>query len=305
MSDEADAGGSQQTWTVLDLLRWTAQHFESRGIETARLDAELLLAHALGTSRLRLYLDFEKPVLEEERARFRELVRHRASERVPVSQLLGEKEFWSLNLKVSSDVLTPRPDSETLVSAALDRLPDPDGAYRVLDIGTGSGAIALAIAHERPKAMMTATDISTAALQIAGVNADQLQLSDRIRFLEGSLFEPVRGEEFDLVVSNPPYLARSEAGELPPELDHEPEEALFGGEDGFALLRPLVGAVVAHLVDGGGFAVELSPGQEDSVAQWCMEAGLVEIETLRDLARQPRVVAARRGARGPQRHLED
>jgi len=305
MSGDGDAPGSKQAWTVLDLLRWTTGHFESRGIETARLDAELLLAKALGTTRLRLYVDFEKPVLEEERARFRELVRRRASERVPVSQLLGEKEFWSLTLKVSSEVLTPRPDTETLVAAALDRLPDPDGAYRVLDIGTGSGAIALAIATERPKAQITATEISTAALQIARENADKLQLNDRIRLLEGNLFEPVRGEEFDLVVSNPPYLARAGAEDLPPELGHEPEEALFGGEDGFALLRPLVGAAYAHLVEGGGFAVELNPGQEESVAQWCLEAGLVEIETLHDLARRPRVVAACRPAREPRRRGED
>jgi release factor glutamine methyltransferase len=297
MSGDGETRGPEQAWTVLDLLRWTTGHFESRGIDTARLDAELLLAHALGTTRLRLYVDFEKPVLEDERARFRELVRRRASERVPVSQLLGEKEFWSLTLKVSSAVLTPRPDSETLVSAALDRMPDPDGAYRVLDIGTGSGAIALALATERPKARITATEISTAALQIARENADQLQLSDRVHFVEGSLFEPVRGEEFDLVVSNPPYLARSGAEELPPELDHEPEEALFGGEDGYAILRPLVGAAARHLVEGGGFAVELNPGQEESVAQWCLEAGLNEIETLRDLARRPRVVAARRPVR--------
>jgi release factor glutamine methyltransferase len=297
VSDEGGARASERIWTVLDLLRWTIPHFESRGVETARLDAELLLAHALGSSRLRLYVDFEKPVLEEERARFRELVRRRASERVPVSQLLGEKEFWSLSLKVSSDVLTPRPDSETLVSAALDRLPDTDAAYRVLDIGTGSGAIALAIATERPKAQITATDISEAALQIARENAEELQLSDRIRLLEGSLFEPVRGEEFDLVVSNPPYLARSGAEAFPPELEHEPEEALFGGEDGFAVLRPLVTEAYASLVEGGSFAVELNPGQEESVAQWCLEAGLVEIETLRDLAGRPRVVAGRRVAR--------
>ena len=108
-------------------------------------------------------------------------------------------------------------------------------------------------------------------------------------------------EEFDLVVSNPPYLARSGAEALPPELEHEPEVALFGGEDGLELLRPLVGAAAAHLVDGGGFAVELGPGQEEAVEQWCMEAGMAEIETLRDLARRPRVVAARRGARRPDR----
>jgi len=135
-----------RVWTVLELLRWTTDYFERNGIDTARLDAEILLAHALEIDRLRLYVDYEKPVLAEERDRFRALVQRRASERVPVSLLLGEREFWSLPFRVSGDVLTPRPDTETLVEAALSKVADVESEVRILDLGTGSGAIALSLA---------------------------------------------------------------------------------------------------------------------------------------------------------------
>ncbi len=284
----------ERSWTVLELLRWTTSHFQDKGIEGARLDAECLLAHALGTSRIKLYVDFEKPVMAEERARFRELVRRRAADRVPVSQLLGEKEFWSLPLRVTSDVLTPRPDTETLVSGILDRLPERDGEYRILEIGTGSGAIALALAHERPKAKVVATDISPSALQIAEENAEKLQLRERVSFVEGDLYGPVSGQWFDAVVSNPPYVARSEAASLPPELAHEPEVALFAGEDGLEVLRPLVARVGEVLQPGGWLAVELDPRQVEPVRASCLANGLEEAEVLRDLARRDRVVVARR-----------
>ncbi len=285
-----------RSWTVLELLQWTEGHFQERGIETARLDAEVLLAHSLGIPRLQLYVDFEKPIAEPERAGFRELVVRRGRDRVPVSQLLGSKEFWSLELDVTSDVLSPRPETETLVEAALSRLPDPEATYRILDLGTGSGAIALALARERPAAHVTATDISPKALQIARVNADKLQLSDRLRLLEGDLFGACPGEQFDLVVSNPPYVAERERGGLPPELAHEPEVALFGGEDGHAVLTRLVAGVSSALSPGGVFAVEVGDGQAERVAKECSEKGLDEVEILRDLARRPRVVTARRKA---------
>lgn len=287
MSDE-------RSWTVLELLQWTEEHLRKHGVESPKLDAECLLAHALGSQRLQLYVDFDKPTHPDQRARFRELVVRRARDRVPVSQLLGSKEFWSLELDVTRDVLSPRPETETLVEATLSRLPDPNGAYRIVDIGTGSGAIALALARERPSAQVTATDISQPALQIARINADKLQLSERLRFLEGDLFGAVPGEQFDLVVSNPPYVRRSDASELPPELAHEPEIALYGGDDGYAVLRRVVAGVSEALVPGGAFAVELAPDQAACVAGWARDAGLDPVETLRDLARRPRVVAARR-----------
>jgi len=264
-----------RTWTVLALLRWTTQHFGAQGIETPRLDAECLLAHALGVDRLRLYLDFEKPVQPAERALFRELVRRRASERVPVAQLTGFREFWSLPLRVTRHVLAPRPETETLVSVGLAFLAELDGERRVLDLGTGSGAIALE------------------ALSVARMNAQALGLSARIEFAQGPLFEPVRGERFDLVVSNPPYLAEQEAKELPPELAHEPTVALFGGPDGFAVLRPLVAQAPEYLRPGGALALEVAPIQAATIAAFCTAAGLERVAIERDLAGRPRVVSAR------------
>ncbi len=294
---------ADRSWTVLELLRWTEQHFSAQGIENARLDAEVLLAHALGTPRLQLYVDFEKPIAQPERAVFRELVVRRARDRVPVSQLLGSREFWSLELSVTADVLSPRPETETLVEGALARLPDRDAAYRILDLGTGSGAIALALAGERPAAHVTATDISPKALQIARLNADKLLLSDRLRFLEGDLFGACPGEQFDLVVSNPPYVAERDRAELPPELVHEPEVALFGGDDGYAVVSRLVAEVSSALSPGGVFGVEVGHDQTERIAKECGEAGLEQIETLRDLARRPRVVMARKPGGQQETHL--
>jgi len=316
------ANDRERNWTVLELLRWTTDYFQRHGIESARLDAELLLAHALESERLRLYVDFEKPVLPAERDRFRALVRRRAQERVPVSILLGEREFWSLSFKVSGDVLTPRPDTETLVEAALSKAKAPvagagaaagaaavevagegggarqagtsgDWKGRILDLGTGSGAIALSLASELPLAELTATDLSEAALQIAAENADRLPQGERVRFLHGDLFEPVANERFDLVVSNPPYVARRDAKSLPPELAHEPEMALFAGEDGLDVIRRLVAEAGAHLSPGGWLLIELAPDQAGTVERMLAGAGFVDVERRFDLARRPRVVGGR------------
>jgi len=286
---------AERSWTILELLRWTTDHFAKQGIETARLDAECLLAHALGVDRLRLYVEFDKPLAPAERSGFRELVRRRSDLRVPVSQLVGRKEFWSLSLAVTKDVLTPRPETETLIEAALELAPERDAELEILDIGTGSGAVALALASERPKARVTATDISAAALAVARGNAERLELAGRVRFVEGSLYEPVAAECFDLVVSNPPYLSEAPGAAHAPELAHEPREALFAQEQGLALLRALAQGVVERLLPGGAAAFEVSPEQADRVAGWCREAGLLEVAQRRDLGRRVRVVCGRRG----------
>jgi len=292
----ASAPTSEKTWTILELLRWTTEHFGARGIDSARLDAECLLAHVLGVARLRLYVDFEATVGARDRAAYRELVRRRAADRVPVAQLIGTKEFWSLPLKITPDVLVPRPDTETLVHAALERQPERAAEIRILDVGTGSGAVALAIAVERPRAHLVATDISQAALEIARENADEHGVADRIRWEVGHLFEPVAGQRFDLIVSNPPYVAESQRELLPPELAHEPEVALFAGRDGTQLLAELVAGAGAVLSPGGALALELAPAQADRVAQWCREAGLLDVKIHRDLGRRARVVSARAAA---------
>ena len=294
MTQAQSQNPAQKNWTILELLRWTTEHFAKLGIETARLDAECLLAHALGVDRLRLYVDFDKPLAPEERAGFRELVRKRAETRVPVAQLVGRREFWSLSLAVTPDVLTPRPETETLVEAALELAPGVDSELAILDVGTGSGAIALALASERPKARVTATDVSAAALAVAAGNAERLELAGRVRFVQGDLFTPVAGERFDLVVSNPPYLANEPGVVRAPELAHEPEQALYAREQGLAVLRALAQNVAAHLNPGGAAAFEVSPEQGERVAHWCREAGLLEVAQRRDLGRRVRVVCGRR-----------
>jgi len=288
------AGSSgERSWTVLDLLKWTTDHFAAKGLESPRLDAEILLAHALGLRRLDLYLRYEDNVGEPERARYRELIGERAGKRIPVALLVGEKEFWSLKFKVSADVLTPRPDTETLVEAALSCLPDAEKPYRVLDLGTGSGAIALSLAHEKPRCEVTGTDISSEALEVARDNAETLGKVGAVRLLEGSLFEPVATECFDLVVSNPPYLALGEADSLAPELAHEPRQALFGGEDGYAVLRPLAEQASSRLNPGGWLVVEVDSRQAETMAGWLREAGFAQDQVKLDLAGRPRVVMAR------------
>jgi release factor glutamine methyltransferase len=292
-TEATGARAKSDPWTVLDLLRWTTRHFQSRGIESARLDAEILLAFSLGVERLQLYMDFDKPLAPEERSGFRELVLRRADERVPVALLTGRKEFWSLDLAVCPDVLVPRPETETLVSTAID-LAGGRSRLRILEIGTGSGAIALALAQELPEAEIFATDVSPAALEIASSNADKYGMGDRIRLLEGDLFAPVAGERFDMIVSNPPYLAEAERPSLAPELAHEPDLALFAAEDGCEALRRLAQGAPGMLSPGGALALELAPSQAQRVAEWCRAAGMLEVTTWRDLADRPRVVAARR-----------
>lgn len=285
---------SERSWTVLELIRWTADHFASRGIESPRLDAECLLAHALGTTRLKLYLDFEKPIAEAERSPFRELVRQRADDRVPVALLTGCKEFWSLNFEVGPEVLVPRPETETLVELALQRASNPEDELTILDVGTGSGAIAVSLATELPKARLTAIDISPGALEVARRNAETHGVSGRIRFLEGDGFAPVAGERFDLVLSNPPYIAERDEPQLAPELQHEPRAALFSGADGTELLGRLAAQAGDRLAEGGFVAFEIGAGQSEWLAGQLAQTGLAEISVHRDAAGRPRVVSASR-----------
>jgi release factor glutamine methyltransferase len=282
---------TDRTWRVLDLLNWTKEHFAAKGIESPRLDAELLLAHALGCDRLRLYVEFEKPVTLEERARFRALVKRRAEERVPVAYLTGVREFWSLPLAVTPDVLIPRPDTETLVEAVLSRLPNRNAPLAVLDLGTGSGAIALALARELPRAELVASDVSAAALALARKNAEALGLAERVRFALGDGFGAVAGERFDAIVSNPPYVARADAAGLAPELCHEPALALFAEGDGAAFLRRIAAEAGRQLRPGGLLALELAPAQAADVTQCLAAAGFGELAEHRDLAGRVRAVS--------------
>ncbi|HKA91261.1 MAG TPA: peptide chain release factor N(5)-glutamine methyltransferase [Haliangiales bacterium] len=277
-----------EAWTPLKVLAWTTGKFAERGIGSARLDAEVLLAHALGTSRVGLYTGFDKPLQEEELAAYRELVRRRLAGE-PVAYLVGQKEFWSLPLRVDPRVLIPRQDTETLVEVALRRAPS---AARIADVATGSGAVALALAKERPGAMVVATDVSEDALAVARANAGALGLA--VRFVAGDLLAPLAGERFDLVVGNPPYVPSGDLAGLAPEVGREPRAALDGGPDGLALVRRLVAAAPAALADGGVLALEHGFDQGEAVRALFAAAGLADVETARDLGGNERVTSGAR-----------
>ncbi len=279
-----------ETWTPLKVLQWTAAKFAERQVASARLDAEVLLAHVLGTTRVGLYTGFDKPLQEAELAAYRDLVRRRLAGE-PVAYLVGRQEFWSLPLRVDARVLIPRRDTETLVEVALRRAP---AAGRIADVATGSGAVALALAKERPAATVVATDVSEDALAVARANAEALGLA--VRFVAGDLLAPLAGDTFDLVVGNPPYVRSGDIAGLAPEVRREPRAALDGGPDGLALVRRLVAAAPAALVPGGVLALEHGFDQGEAVRALFAAAGLADVETARDLGGNERVTS---GARKP------
>lgn len=281
----------REAWTVLDLLKWTANYFAGKGIENGRLDAELLLAEILKLNRIGLYLNFDRPVQSDELTAFRALIERRAR-REPIAYILGRCEFWSLTFKVGPEVLIPRGDTETLVEAALKVLP-PGGS--LLDVGVGSGAIALAIAHERPDAQVEGIDLSPAALVLAAENAQILGLTARVALQQGDLFALDDSRQYDVIVSNPPYVGIGEQATLMPEVrDFEPALALFAGNDGLDCYRALIPAARGALKSSGILVVEVGAGQAAAVAELFAIAGYVEIFTRRDLAVIERVVGGRK-----------
>jgi release factor glutamine methyltransferase len=258
---------SDEQWTYGRLLGWTEQFLAQRGCEFPRLDAQVLLAHVLGCKRIELYTRYEEPATEDERARFKDLIRKRL-EGCPVAYLVGRKEFFSLEFEVGPAVLIPRPDTETLVNEwlALARpMPEPD----VIDIGTGSGAIAVAAVRQHRGARVTATDVSADALAVAQRNAAKHGVAERIRFLHGDLFEPVPPDErFDFILSNPPYIAREDMKGLPIGVrDYEPHLALDGGPGGYAVFDRLIREAPRHLKPGGHLIVEIGSPQEEHARQ--------------------------------------
>ena len=280
-----------ETWSVLRLLRWTADYFTGRGIDAPRLDAELLLAATLGLDRVGLYVNFERPLQADELAAFRGRVKRRAG-REPLAYILGHTEFWSLPLKVTPAVLIPRPDTELLVEEALPRL--GDGPRQILDIGTGSGALAIALAHERPECAVTAIDVSMAALAVARDNSRINGVADRVVLVHRDLAELPAGP-FDLIVANPPYIPSGELATLMPEVrDFEPPLALDGGADGLAAYRAIAAQADTVMTNGGWLLVEVGAGQAAAVQTLFAAAGLTDIFVSRDLAGIERVVGGRR-----------
>ena len=278
-----------ETWTPLKLVAWTQGYFARAGVDAPRLTAELLLAQALGCDRVRLYLDFDKPLAEAELSAYRELVRRRAAGE-PTAYLTGRRDFFGRTFKADRRALIPRPETELLVEAALAALPE-DGA--LLDLCTGSGCIAVTVALERPRARVVATDLSAEALALARENAEAL--GARLELLQGDLYAPLPpGSRFDVVAANPPYVPSPEVPGLARELLREPALALDGGEGGLAVARRVVAGAPEHLLPGGALVVEMHESQRESLPRLCLEAGLERAEARRDLAGLWRYLVARR-----------
>jgi release factor glutamine methyltransferase len=320
---------SSEPWTVMSVLRWTTSRFEERGLETPRLDAEVLIASALGLPRLQLYVQFDRPLGPEELGAIREAVKRRQGGQ-SVAYVVGHKEFFGLDFAVDPRVLVPRPDTETLVDEALARVgatglarkgnaraaepaasgldepPAPQAnpitpiaplpttpPLRIADVGTGSGAIIVSLGQRLPGAALYAVDASADALEVARGNAERHGV--RVTFLEGDLAEPLGAfAPFDLIVANLPYIPSAEIATLPPEVRAEPRTALDGGPDGLDLVRRLIAAAPALLAPGGALALEVGTGQAATVAAICLTAGLADIQQRRDLGSVDRVVSARK-----------
>lgn len=279
-------------WTIARVLEWTRGYFEEKGIESARLDAELLIADALGVDRVRIYLDHHKPLRPDELAAVRERVKRRGR-REPVAYITGTRGFWSIDLTVDPRVLIPRPDTEVLVERALKRLAEQE-APRVVDVGCGSGAIALSIAHDVPGAAVLGVDRSPDALAVSRHNAAALGF-DRVEWREGDLLDGVEGP-FDLVASNPPYIASAEVDRLMTDVvAYEPRAALDGGADGLDLIRRLIPQAAERLRAGGALLVEIGYDQGDTVRALAEADGRFDaVQIVRDYGGRDRVLEATR-----------
>ncbi len=291
-----------QPWTIQRLLVWTTDFFKQKGRDTPRLAAEVLLSEALGCRRIELYTRYEEVPVEPHLGRFRDWVkRHAAGE--PVAYLVGQRDFYSQSFRVTSDVLIPRPETELLVVETLDALKQSNVPHPlVIDVGTGSGCIAISIATHAPQARLVAVDISPAALEIARENAATNQVSDRIKFLESDLLAAVPPDLVpEVIVSNPPYVGRSEVGTLAEDVrKYEPDLALFGGDQGDELTSRLIEQAAERLAPGGWLIFETSPMLATRCLERVQATGRFSTAVIKkDLARLDRAIVARKRSDSP------
>ena len=272
--------------TIREIKERTEAFFKKKSVPNAKLDTDILIAHSLGIKRLDIYLDLDRPLTEAQLTDLRSLVKRRAS-REPLQYIIGITEFYGLTLKVDPRALIPRHETEELIELIVERLKAPP--KRILDLGTGSGAIALALASRYSDAEVTATDQSEEAITLAKENALALNLSSRVTFIKGNWFEPLdEGARFDLIVSNPPYLTEAEMQTAEPEvIDHEPHNALASGQEGLDDLGLLFKSVPRHLAEGGLLALETGIGQADAIKAMALEVSL-HGQSVEDLSEHPR-----------------
>ena len=283
-----------EPWTIGRLLNWTANFLREHGAESSRLDAEVLLAHALGCERIALYTRFDEQASDAVRDAVRELVRNRSAG-APVAYLVGHKEFFSLDFEVSPTVLIPRPDSEFVIVECL-RATKPLAAMAGIDVGTGSGNLAIAVVHQHKGARFQAIDRSEASLELARRNARRHGVADRVEFLEGNLFEPIpAGARVDCILSNPPYIPTAEIPKLPVGVrDYEPHVALDGGPTGLEVVGQIIAQASGHLKPGGQLILEIGAPQETVVRKLIEDTARFDLlPTIHDYAGHPRVISAR------------
>lgn len=288
---------AEDAWTIGRLLNWTTDFLKGKGVESPRLEAEVLLAHARGSQRIQLYTAFEEPASDALREKFRALVKERAAGK-PVAYLVGEKEFYSLPFLVTSDVLIPRPETEELVVRALDLAKETGKqSLAIADVGTGSGILAVCLAKHLPQAALTAIDVSPKVLEIAARNAERHGVEERFHFVESDLFSKVdSSSKFDLIVSNPPYVKSAELADLDVSVrEYEPRLALDGGEQGTDVITRLIEQAADRLNPGGWLLIEIGPSTA-AATERLVEAqiGLSLQPTLTDAANLPRIVQAKR-----------
>ena len=286
-------GGTTLTteWTIREVLNWTRGYFEDAGIVQPRLEAEMLLAHALDVDRLHLYMAPDKPLTNDERSRYRSVVKQRHSG-TPLQHVIGEVNFYGLRFRVDRETLIPRSETEELLDQVIKRAPR-DRDIRCLDLGAGTGVIAVCMARYLPKAKVTAVDVSPAALDRARKNAALNEVADRIEFIESDWFDHVEGK-FDFIASNPPYIRSDELAGLPSEVrDYEPSVALDGGKDGLEKIREIVSKLRIHLRPSGVVLMEIGHEQGDRVKSMLESIELVDVSVIRDMSERDRFVVGR------------
>ncbi|MDY3973838.1 MAG: peptide chain release factor N(5)-glutamine methyltransferase [Veillonella caviae] len=278
----------KELWTIGRLLQWTEQYFHTKGVESSRLDGEVLLSHVLGVDRIYLYTHYDKPMTKEELDKFRPLVVERASG-YSVAAVTGKKEFMGLMFSVSKDVLIPRPDTETIIEDLLSQI-SPEAAPYILDVCTGPGTILYSLLHYLPKATGLGLDISKEALQMAAINREQLQLTERAKLWQSDMLTALETdvntykEAFDVIVSNPPYIPSKDMADLAPEVLNEPHIALDGGENGLDFYRQLLAKAPQFLRSGGFLAFEIGIGQESEIIELAKATGAYgEVTMTKDL----------------------
>ena len=280
-----------EVWTIGKLLKWTEDYFTKAGLDTPRLDGEVLLCHVLKKERIHLYVHFDQPLTKAELAQYKVCIKERV-QRKPVAHIVGHKEFMGLDFKVNEATLIPRPDTEILVEAVISRLKTgQEGLGTIADIGTGSGAICLSLLNYLPNLKAVTVDISSEAIEVAKENAESLGLSDRVEFYQGDMLAPIRDRRFTAIVSNPPYIPEGDIAGLEPDVrDFEPISALVAGPDGLDFYRRLVAEAGNMIADDGFLALEIGINQAEALEALGQEHGWGRCEIVKDLAGIDRVV---------------